>query len=89
MPFIAEYKLCSTPKVQTSIGTTMAYSAYAEIGFTALFVVLLTKMGILSMKKKVSLSAIMDEEFSLDDAEEMRKEIAELRASLQIGRAHV
>lgn len=86
MPFVAEYVLCSTPKTSDSIGTTMAYSGYVEIVFTLLFVISLSKAGILSMKKKMALSVLVsdDDENELETkVGEMAQEIAELRAALQ------
>ena len=64
----------------------MAYSGYVEIVFTLLFVISLSKAGILSMKKKMALSVLVSDD---DDNEletkvgEMAQEIAELRAALQ------
>lgn len=64
----------------------MAYSGYVEIVFTLLFVISLSKAGILSMKKKMALSVLVsdDDENELETkVGEMAQEIAELRAALQ------
>lgn len=64
----------------------MAYSGYVEIVFTLLFVISLSKAGILSMKKKMALSVLVsdDDENKLETkVGEMAQEIAELRAALQ------